>query len=46
MAELSTIVRNTCRAMLPGASGSTFDVVTTANPKQQRALDFFQTITV
>jgi len=46
MAELSAIVRNTCRAMLPGESASTFDVVTTANPKQQRALDLLQTITV
>ena len=46
MAELSAIVRNTCRASLPGESASTFDVVTTANPKQQRALDLLQTITV
>lgn len=46
LAELSTIVRNTCRAALPGESASTFEVMTTANPKQQRALDLLQKIAV
>jgi transposase len=42
--ELSTIVRNTCRA--PGAEGhaATFDIVTTPNTKQKRALDLLSTI--
>jgi hypothetical protein len=46
LAELSTIVRNTCRAALPGETASTFEVTTTASPKQQRALDLLQTIAV
>ncbi|AMN45749.1 hypothetical protein ACG33_12660 [Steroidobacter denitrificans] len=46
LAELSTIVRNTCRAALPGESTSTFAAVTTANSKQQRALELLQKITV
>ena len=46
LAELATIVRNTCHAALPGEAASTFEVVTTANPKQQRALDLLQAITV
>jgi transposase len=46
MEELSSIVRNTCRA--PGADDDapTFDVVTTANPKQRRALDLLEAITI
>lgn len=46
LAELAAIVQNTCRAKLPGESTSTFDVVTTPNPKQQRALELLQNITV
>jgi len=46
LAELSTIVRNTCRAALPGDSASTFQAVTAVSSKQQRALDLLQTITV
>ena len=43
--ELSSIVRNTCRA--PGAdTNATFQIVTTPNAKQKRALDLLQTITV
>ena len=42
--ELSTIVRNVCRR--PGASTDepTFDVVTTPNPSQLRALDLIESI--
>ena len=42
--DLSTIVRNTCRR--PGASTdeSTFDVVTTPSPTQQRAYDLLKSI--
>jgi hypothetical protein len=36
--------RNTCRAALPRESTSTFEVVTTTSPKQQRALDLLQRI--
>jgi transposase len=44
LAELGTIVRNTCRT--PGAKpdAPTFEVTTTPNPKQQRALDLLQQI--
>ena len=44
--ELSTIVRNTCRT--PGASSDapTFQVITTPNAQQKRALDLLQTITL
>jgi len=42
--ELSTIVRNTCRA--PGAQSQapTFEIVTTPNAKQTRALELLATI--
>jgi hypothetical protein len=42
--ELSTIVRNTCRA--PGAEShaATFDIVTTPTTKQKRALELLATI--
>lgn len=44
--ELSTLVRNTCRA--PGASehAPTFTVVTTPNATQRRALELIEQITV
>ncbi len=44
MAELATIVRNTCRT--PGAAlgAPTFDIVTTANAQQRRALELLQQI--
>jgi hypothetical protein len=35
--ELTTIVRNRCRTPATGPDGPTFDIVTTANPKQRRA---------
>ena len=42
--DLSTIVRNTCRA--PGSpSAPTFTVVTTPTPAQQRAMDLLEKIT-
>jgi hypothetical protein len=44
--ELSTIVRNTCEACAGDSSGSTFQMTTTANPAQQRAMQLLQSITV
>ena len=42
MAELSTIVRNTCRT--PGRDGPTFNLTTTPNAKQQRAFEMLEQI--
>lgn len=44
MAELATIVRNTCRTPSAGADAPTFEITTTANPKQLRALALIQTV--
>jgi len=44
--ELSTIVRNTCEARVGQRSGSTFQMTTTPNPAQLRALQLLQQITV
>lgn len=44
--ELSTIVRNVCRRKQSPDNESTFTMVTTANAKQQRALDLLEAITV
>ena len=44
--ELSTVVRNTCRTRGSGDEMPTFDIVTTANPKQTRAIELLQSITV
>lgn len=44
--ELSTIVRNVCRRKQSPDSEPTFTMVTTANAKQQRALDLLEAITV
>jgi hypothetical protein len=44
--ELSSIVRNTCRTPHAGDGVPTFEVVTTPNPKQQRALELAQKIQV
>ncbi|NDZ11391.1 transposase [Variovorax sp. WS11] len=44
MAELATIARNTCRAPQAGPEAPTFEVLTTPNAKQQRALDLIQQI--
>ena len=44
--QLSTIVRNVCRAPGSSASAPTFEVVTTPNATQQRAYDLLQTMSV
>jgi transposase len=44
MAELATIVRNTCRTPNAGSDVPTLEVLTSPNPKQQRALDLIQQI--
>ena len=44
--ELSTIVRNTCRATPADQEASLFDAVTKPNPKQQRALELLRQITL
>jgi len=42
--ELATIVRNTCRTSDAGPDAPTFDILTTANAKQKRALELIQDI--
>jgi transposase len=42
LGELSTIVRNTCRTPRATHNDATFRITTTANPKQQRALQLLQ----
>jgi len=44
MAELATIVRNTCRAPNAGPDAPTFEVLTTPNVTQQRMLELLQQI--
>jgi len=44
LADLATIARNTCRTPNAGATAPTFEILTTPNPKQQRALDLLQQI--
>jgi len=46
LAELATIVRNTCRTPNAGTDAPTFDLLTTPNAKQQRAFELLQKITV
>jgi hypothetical protein len=46
LAELATIVRNTCRTRSAGADAPTFELLTTPNPKQQRAFELVQKIRV
>jgi hypothetical protein len=46
MAELATIVRNTCRTPQTAETATTFDILTTPNPKQQRALGLLGQITL
>jgi transposase len=46
LAELGNIVRNTCRTPSPGSDAPSFDVLTTPNPKQVRALELIKTIHV
>ena len=42
--ELATIVRNTCRTPNAGPDAPTFEILTTPNHKQQRALELIQRI--
>jgi hypothetical protein len=44
--ELSTIVRNTCRAPGTENHAAAFQIVTTPNTKQKRALELLATITM
>ena len=44
MAELATIVRNTCRTPSAGPEAPTFDIVTTPNATQRHALDLIKQI--
>jgi len=44
--SLSQIVRNRCRLKETGPDGPTVDIVTTPSPKQQRAYDLLDSITV
>jgi len=46
MAELATIVSNTCRTPHAGTDTPTFNVLTSPNPKQKRALELLQQIKV
>ena len=46
MAELATIVRNTCRTPQAGPEAPTFEVLTTPNAKQQRAFELLQQISL
>jgi len=46
MAELATIVRNTCRTPNAGLDAPTFEILTTPNAKQQRAFALLQQIRV
>jgi transposase len=44
LAELSTVVRNTCRTPVAGPQAPTFEVLTTPNAKQKRALELIDQI--
>jgi len=44
MAQMATIVRNTCRTPRAGADAPTFELLTTATAHQQRALALIQAI--
>jgi transposase len=44
MAELGSIVRNTCRTPSAGSDAPTFDIVTTPNATQRHALDLIKQI--
>ena len=46
LGELASIVRNTCRTPNAGADVPTFNILTTPNAKQKRALELIQQITV
>jgi hypothetical protein len=42
LAELATIVRNTCRTPHAEPEAPTFEIITTPNPKQRRAFELLQ----
>ena len=44
LGELATLVRNTCRTPHAGPNAPTFPVLTSPNPKQQRALELIRQI--
>lgn len=44
MAEFATLVRNTCRAPSAGPEAPSFELLTKANPTQQRALQLIKSI--
>jgi len=44
MAELATIVRNTCRTPGGAVDAPTFEIITTPNQTQQRALELIAQI--
>jgi hypothetical protein len=44
IAELATIVRNTCRTPSAAPSAPTFDILTTPNAKQRQAFELLQQI--
>jgi transposase len=44
LAELATIVRNTCRTPNAGSDAPSFELLTTPNPQQKRALELIQQI--
>lgn len=44
MADLATIVRNTCRTPSAGSQAPTFEIVTTPSAKQRQALELIQQI--
>jgi len=46
MADLATIVRNTCRTLNTHAGAPTFDITTTPSPRQHQALDLIDRIRV
>jgi hypothetical protein len=44
MADLSTLVRNTCRVPGAAADAPPFEILTTPTPAQRRALDLVEQI--
>ena len=46
MAELSTIVRNTCRSPIAGTQAPSFEVMTTPTAAQRRAFELIENITL
>lgn len=46
MADLCTIVRNTCRSPLAGAEAPSFEVMTTPTAAQRRAFELIGNITL